>query len=161
MSFFVKDLYVPVPFDRNFSKSTVQILDHKLDLFKIWINKTFCANCYQLYNLKYVKNSHGAVLLFSKVAGLSLLNVTLLHGCFLRFLNCKNGTKWRKASLINIKAVQVTFFWYLHYWLWTSFTCCDSTFVVDLGWNLFLLVNKSFFSRTSLWGYFHITIGPI
>ena len=41
---------------------------------------------------------------FSKVAGLglrlkpaTLLNVTLLHGCFSRFLNCMRGTKSRKA----------------------------------------------------------------
>ena len=26
------------------------------------------------------------------------LKVTLLHGCFSRFLNCTNGTKLRKAS---------------------------------------------------------------
>ena len=32
---------------------------------------------------------------FIKVAG--LLKVTLFHGCFLRFLNCTNGTKSRKA----------------------------------------------------------------
>ena len=34
---------------------------------------------------------------FSKVAGLKL---TLLHGCFSRFLNCTNGTKLRNASHI-------------------------------------------------------------
>ena len=33
---------------------------------------------------------------FSKV---TLLKVTLFHGCFLRFLNCTNGTKSRKAPL--------------------------------------------------------------
>ena len=27
----------------------------------------------------------------------TLLKVTLLHGCFSRFLNCMNGTKSRKA----------------------------------------------------------------
>ena len=31
-----------------------------------------------------------------------LLKVTLLHGCFSRFLNCTNGTKSWKASHINI-----------------------------------------------------------
>ena len=35
---------------------------------------------------------------FSKVAGsATLLTVTLLHGCFSRFLNCTNATKSRKA----------------------------------------------------------------
>ena len=40
---------------------------------------------------------------FCKVAGfepVTLLNVTLLDGCFSRFLNCTNGTKSRKASHI-------------------------------------------------------------
>ena len=35
----------------------------------------------------------------SKVA--AWLKITLLHGCFSRFLNCTNGTKSRKASHIN------------------------------------------------------------
>ena len=38
---------------------------------------------------------------FSKVAGLkpvTLLKLTLFHGCFSRFLNSKNGTKSRSAS---------------------------------------------------------------
>ena len=30
----------------------------------------------------------------------TLLKVTLLHGCFSRYLNCTNGTKSRKASHI-------------------------------------------------------------
>ena len=37
---------------------------------------------------------------FSKVAGFkprSLLKLTLLHGCFSRFLNCTNGTKSRNT----------------------------------------------------------------
>ena len=37
---------------------------------------------------------------FSKVADFSL-KVTLLHGCFSRFLNCTNATKSRKASHKN------------------------------------------------------------
>ena len=32
----------------------------------------------------------------------TLLKVTLLHVCFSRFLNCRNDTKSRKASHINI-----------------------------------------------------------
>ena len=44
---------------------------------------------------------------FSKVAGFSLqLKVTLLHGFFSRFLNCKNGTKSRNVPPI----CQSTFF---------------------------------------------------
>ena len=36
---------------------------------------------------------------FSKVPA-TLLKVTLLHGCFWRFLNCTNDTKSRKATHI-------------------------------------------------------------
>ena len=43
---------------------------------------------------------------FSKVRDFSLntphsLQLTLLHECFLRFLNCTNGTKSRNASHIS------------------------------------------------------------
>ena len=42
---------------------------------------------------------------FSKIADekpATLLKVTLLHGCFSRFLNCTNGTKSCKTSLRNL-----------------------------------------------------------
>ena len=45
-----------------------------------------------MYN---VKNTHGGVLNLVK---LQTLKLTLLHGCFSRFLNCTNGTKSRNAS---------------------------------------------------------------
>ena len=32
----------------------------------------------------------------------TLLKVTLLHGCFSRFLNCTNGTKLRKTYFVSI-----------------------------------------------------------
>ena len=38
---------------------------------------------------------------FSKVKPATLLKVTLLHGCFSRFLNRVNGTKSQKASQIS------------------------------------------------------------
>ena len=41
---------------------------------------------------KNMKNTHGGVLLFVKVS--------LLYGCFSRFLNCTNSTKSPKASSI-------------------------------------------------------------
>ena len=55
-------------------------------LFAIW---------YHLYNLNNVKNIHEGVLLLKPV---TLLKVTLLHGCFSRFQNCTNCTKSSKAS---------------------------------------------------------------
>ena len=47
---------------------------------------------YHLYNLKNVKHP------CMSVEPATLLKVTLLHGCFSRFLNCTNGTKSYKAS---------------------------------------------------------------
>ena len=35
------------------------------------------------------------------IFSVTLLKVTLLHGCFSRFLNCKNGAKSRNASHIR------------------------------------------------------------
>ena len=40
------------------------------------------------------KNTHRGVLLHPA----TLLKVSLLHGCFSRFLNCTNGTKSSKLS---------------------------------------------------------------
>ena len=57
-----------------------------------------CAIWHHLYNLKNVKNTHGGVLILVKLQ----LKLTLLHGCFARFLICINGTKSHKASHINI-----------------------------------------------------------
>ena len=48
--------------------------------------------------LKNVKNTHGVVLLLVK-----LQTSKLLHGCFLRFLNCTNGTKSHKVPHICSK----------------------------------------------------------
>ena len=64
-----------------------------------------CAIWDHLYNLKNVKSTHGGVLILVKVAGLkppTLLKLTLLPGCFSRFLNCTNGTKSRNASHIEV-----------------------------------------------------------
>ena len=61
-----------------------------------------CAIWYPLYSFKNVKNTHGGVLLLVKQQAKSC-NFTKsinIRGCFLRFLNCKNGTKSRKASHI-------------------------------------------------------------
>ena len=41
---------------------------------------------------------------FSKVA-CNFNKVTLFHGCFSRFLNCKNGTKSLKASHIKTNSM--------------------------------------------------------
>ena len=54
-----------------------------------------CAIWYHLYNFKSVENNHGGKLLLAKF---TLIKVSLLRGCFLRFLNCANGKKPRKVS---------------------------------------------------------------
>ena len=56
----------------------------------------FCAIWYHLYNLKNVKKHPGSVLLLA-----TFVKVTLLHGCFSRFLDCTNGTKSRNAPHIQ------------------------------------------------------------
>ena len=62
----------------------------------------FYAIRYHLHNFKKVKNTHGGVLLLVRlqVKPATLLKVTLVHGCFSRFLNCTSGIKPRKASQI-------------------------------------------------------------
>ena len=52
-----------------------------------------------LFNFKNVKNIHGGLLLLVKlqVSVCNLLKVTLVHGCFSRFLNGTNCSKSRKA----------------------------------------------------------------
>ena len=85
-----------------------------------WLNKTSFATisfsfislvykyyviiCDALHNLvpfaqfKKVKNTHGEVKLAVKLKAVTLLKVSLLHECFSRFLNYKNGTKSLQAS---------------------------------------------------------------
>ena len=57
---------------------------------------------YYLYNLKNVKNTHGGELLLVKLQASAcyFTKVTILHGCFSRFLNSANGTKSRKTPLL-------------------------------------------------------------
>ena len=71
---------------------------HCLWLVKLWKRKfeTLCAIWHRSNSQQNVKNIHGAV--FFSVKLQALLIVTLLHGCFSRFLDCTNGTKSRNAS---------------------------------------------------------------
>ena len=61
-------------------------------LSKIFVTKKFVTLCeilYHLHNLKNLKNTHEIVLLVKlQVLAATLLKVSFLHGCFLRFLNC-------------------------------------------------------------------------
>ena len=96
---------------------------------------------YHFYNLKNVKNTHAGVLISVKVAGLkpaTLLKLTLLHGCFSRFLNCTNGTKSRNAPHIDYLSIIIIIIFFIflclyfqisifrsqscHYWLTELFS---------------------------------------
>ena len=72
-------------------------------IFEIWGILRDLVPFAQFKNVKY---THGRVLLLVKVQAeaLNLIKsntpLTLLHGCFLRFFNYKNGTKLNKASHI-------------------------------------------------------------
>ena len=55
---------------------------------------------YHLHNLKKVKNIHGGVLIL-------VPKVTLLHGCFPRFLIYTSGTKSRKASHLILEEIRI------------------------------------------------------
>ena len=53
---------------------------------------------------KREKQPWRSVTFSSKVAGEKPATlITVLHGCFLRFLNCTNGTKLRKTLLLFLK----------------------------------------------------------
>ena len=70
-------------------------------------------------NLKNVKNAHGGKLLLVKLQDSAftksntLLKVTLLHGCFSRFLNCINGTKSPKSITFDKKIIYFVLSYYL------------------------------------------------
>ena len=49
-----------------------------------------------------MKNTNEGELLLIKLQAANLLKVTLLYGCFSRFLNYTNGTKSQKTSQISL-----------------------------------------------------------
>ena len=80
----------------------VELKTKRLNFWKgFWKNSRsyvmLCAIWYHLHLLKTVKNTHGG----------KKIILSLLHGCFSRFLNCTNGTKLRKASHIIFKSVPI------------------------------------------------------
>ena len=68
---------------------------------------------YHLYNLKNVESTHGGVLILVKLQAspCNLLKLTILHGCFSRFLNFTNDTKSCNAphlpTLWSIEALEM------------------------------------------------------
>ena len=58
------------------------------------------ATWYRLDIFKNVDNTHGGV-----------LKITLLYGCFSRFLNCTNGTKSKKAFQLKIEKNRLKHLW--------------------------------------------------
>ena len=76
---------------------------------------TLCEIWHHLYNLKYVKNTHGRVLFLEYSCRLKRTTFTkkILRGIFSRFLNCTNGAKSRKALHIVFFVNFVTKFYIL------------------------------------------------
>ena len=60
--------------------------------------ETLCVISYHLNNLKNMKDTHEGVLLLVRLQPVTLLKVSLLHGCFSSFLICTISTKSLKAS---------------------------------------------------------------
>ena len=61
-----------------------------------------CAICYHLYNVKNLKNTHRTPIAeCSFEASCNFIKITLLDGCFSRFLNCANGNKLGSASYVK------------------------------------------------------------
>ena len=59
----------------------------------LWKYVMRCEIWYHLYNLK------------NELQPATLLKLTLLHGCFSRFLNCTNGIKSGNASQISLQCI--------------------------------------------------------
>ena len=80
--------------------ATLMEVTMKKTNFRLALYVMCCAMWDHLHNLKNVKNTHGRMLLLVKLQAkpATLLKVTLLHECFLRFLYCTNGTKSGKTS---------------------------------------------------------------
>ena len=59
-----------------------------------------------LHNLKNVKITKGKVLLIVKLQAkaCNLLKVTLIHGCFSRFLNCTMVPNTKRISYMSVCA---------------------------------------------------------
>ena len=107
-----------------------------------------CAIWYHLDILKNVKNTHGGVLIL-------VLKLTLLHGCFSRFLNCTNRTKSRSAPHMVSSSV---FYWNTVFrWLETLAKTGKSNITSSLDFLMFLysFVILSFF-EVSVSSQYHV-----
>ena len=65
-----------------------------------------------------MENTHGGMLLLT-------LKVTLLDGCFSRFLNCTNGTKSDKAPYFF--SASISFFFFFFQWTDSLKSCIKQT----------------------------------
>ena len=74
--------------------------DHELSQIFVML----CLHWHHLYNLKTKKTMKECCFQWScRLYPAILIKVTLFDGCFLRFLNCTNGTKSRKASHLYLE----------------------------------------------------------
>ena len=67
------------------------------------LNLRYFAKFGILHNSENVKNTHGGMILLVMLQlKPATLLITLFRGCFSCFLNCANGTRFRKASQISL-----------------------------------------------------------
>ena len=115
-----------------------------------------CAIWYHLYNLRNVKNTHGGVLLSVKLQVKACnFTVTLFHGCFSRFLNCKNGTKTRKAIYYH------QHYFHCHYYFNVNVGNINKWYWFKSSLIILVIITVRWFDgfhfRTTLFNSFHST----
>ena len=84
---------------QSIKKYVIHIFDRCQSMIKIHCDAL--RNLVPFVQFKKCEKHPWRSITFSKVVGwipATSLKVTLLHGCFSRFLNCTNGTKSRKTS---------------------------------------------------------------
>ena len=96
----------------------------------------FCAICFDLNNLKNLRDLHGVVLLLKTR---TLLKVTLRNGCFSCFWNCTNSTTMQKNISYELTYHQ-DFEWVYHI-LW-SLVPIWQKLVVQILFHRFTVVQR-------------------
>ena len=110
-----------------------------------------------------MKNTHGEVLLLAKLQAATLLKETLLHGCFLCFLNCKSGTKSRNASHIlnysitfeSCNVVSITTRDNVHFEVYIFYRIDLTLWIImKLSWLIHIVMGNIFWEYfTRVWGF--------
>ena len=86
----------------NWIKRKRKLFFAKIRMLSIW---DALRGLIQFVQIKNVKKIQWRIVTFSKLQ--AKLKVTLLHGCFSRFLNCTNCSKLLKASPISMLLIHL------------------------------------------------------